>query len=142
MPKRAVPWLMLRQNLLEHENEFNRDKIMNNLENLEKEAEATKAAFMAFFDGNGNFLPSTNRNSAEFMAAQCACNDADRAYRESRSQAEYQCSVSQRETREANERQLAASRRLLERDAKIPGIAKSQAQLDAEYDAELSRNQE
>jgi hypothetical protein len=115
---------------------------MNNLETLKKEAEATKAAFMVFFDTNGNFLPSTNRNSAEFLAAQSDCNAADRAYREARSQAEYGCSVAQRDTREANERQLAASRRLLARDAKTPAIAKSQVQLDDEYDAELSRNQE
>ena len=85
---------------------------MNNLENLKKEAEATKAAFKAFFDGNGNFLPSTNRNSAEFMAAQSACNAAGSAYREARSLAEH---VAQHETREANERQLAAIRRRLER---------------------------
>jgi hypothetical protein len=115
---------------------------MNNLENLKKEAEATKAAFMAFFDAAGNFLPGTDAAAASYLALQAACNAADSAYREARSQAEHGCSVAQREQREANKRQLAASRRLLERDAKTPAIAKSQVQLDAEYDAELLRSQE
>ena len=104
-----------------------------------QELEILKAEFMAFFDAQGNFLPGAE-GSEPFLIAQKKYNDADRAEREAASQAAYGCSVADAEEREANRRQLAASKSLLAKDAKTPGIPKSQAQWDAEHDRELQRN--
>lgn len=113
---------------------------MKTLENLESEAKAAKVEFNKYFDGNGNFLATTDRNGADFLAASDIYNAADKVWREAVSQANQGCSVAAQEIKESNLRQLAAIQRLLERESRTSGIRKSQSQMDAEYDAQLARN--
>jgi hypothetical protein len=113
---------------------------MNKIETLKNEVAEAKNEFDRFFDADGNFLTPTTKLDPAFLAAQSKYNSLDKELRKAQSQADYGCSVAVRSEREANGRQLAAIRRLLERDAKNPAIGKSQAQLDAEYDRELERN--
>lgn len=112
---------------------------------LEIKAKAAKKAFLALFDASGNKTPMTHADPAKYELLCAESSAADKAWRDSVA-ADHSGiagdTVEARNERERIKTQTAARKSLAEKDARRPVFAKSQAQLDAEYDAELNRNQD
>lgn len=117
----------------------------NKMNNLLEKLNAAKAE-SARLDAVRQALPDTAPDAdvaaanKAYFGSLAAQGLAQRAY--NRSIATPAQLAAQAEQAEAQQQQLAAHQRLLAKDARTTGIPKTQAELDAEYDAELERNQD